>query len=568
MSSARIVRVVTDVAAVDRAFDYLVPEGVSLAVGDRVRVDLHGRSVRGWVVATDVLDEGRDLKPLKKWAGFGPPESFFEVAEWASRHYVTPLSRALAAASADRNVLSLPLVPPKPSLVAEKDYAAGVWELPPTTDPIEVIMSAYARTAEREGSLLVLVPTEGWATRLSARLAARGLPTAYLAENWPAARAGWPVVVATRNGCFAPTPLICGAVVFDADDEAYVSESSPTWEAARIVAKRCLMAQAPLWLCSPLPSPSTRALSTDQHVGEDGLGRWPQMTVIDRRNSDPRDGALSQETLRLADRVLHDGADGVRVAIVLQRLGAGRLLACRQCGDLFRCEQCREPESEIDGRLSCPHGHESREPFCRTCGATKPRVIRAGVTTLARDVGLQLGREVVEVTASTSEIPPGTDVVVGTEAIFRFVRRAGLVVFVDFDQYLLGQRERARRDAIYAVAKAARLVGGRREGRGQVVIQTRRGDDDVLRALLSADFAEIAAEENATAQLLGLPPFRALAEIGGAKGEAYATALHDAGVSVLRDGDRWFVQADTHDELCELLAKAPRPAGAMRLAIR
>jgi len=562
------VRVVTEVAAVDKAFDYIVPEGLTIGVGDRVRVDLHGRSVRGWVIAGDVPDEGRDLKPLKKWAGFGPPASLFPLAEWAAQHYVTPLSRALAAASAERNITALPTVPTKPPIESATDYAPGVWEIAPTTDPLEVILSAYATTRDDEGSLLVMVPTEGWAERLSARLVARGLPTAYLNENWSAVRAGWPIVVATRNGCFAPTPAICGAVIFDADDEAFVSESSPTWEAARIVAERCRIDVKPIWLCSSLPSPSTRALATEFHHGADAVGRWPQLTVIDRRLSDPRDGALSQETLRLADRALHDGEDGVRVAIVLQRLGAGRLLACRQCGELFRCAQCHEPESEEGGRVACQEQHESREPFCRSCGATKPRVIRAGVSTLARDVSLQLGREVLEVTATTSEIPAGTTVVVGTEAIFRFVRRAGIVVFVDFDQYLLGQRERARRDAIYAVAKAGRLVGGRRDGRGQVVIQTRRGDDDVLRALTSASFDEISASEHATAQLLGLPPFRALAEIGGAKGEAYATALREAGVSVLRDGERWFVQADSHEALRTLLAKAPRPSGAMRLAIR
>ena len=175
MSAARIVRVVTEVAAVDKAFDYLVPEGLTIGVGDRVRVDLHGRSVRGWVIAVNVPDEGRDLKPLKKWAGFGPPASLFPLAEWAAQHYVTPLSRALAAASAERNITALPTVPTKPPIESATDYAAGVWELAPTTDPLEVILSAYATTRDDEGSLLVMVPTEGWAERLSARLVARGL---------------------------------------------------------------------------------------------------------------------------------------------------------------------------------------------------------------------------------------------------------------------------------------------------------------------------------------------------------------------------------------------------------
>ena len=60
------------------------------------------------------------------------------------------------------------------------------------------------------------------------------------------------------------------------------------------------------------------------------------------------------------------------------------------------------------------------------------------------------------------------------------------MVFVDFDQYLLAPRESARRSALIAVAKAARLVGSRREGRGEVLVQTRR-HDDVIDALESGD---------------------------------------------------------------------------------
>ena len=50
VSAERAVRIITEVAAVDRPFDYLVTERTSrAAVGDRVRVDFNGRSVRGWV---------------------------------------------------------------------------------------------------------------------------------------------------------------------------------------------------------------------------------------------------------------------------------------------------------------------------------------------------------------------------------------------------------------------------------------------------------------------------------------------------------------------------------------
>jgi len=374
------------------------------------------------------------------------------------------------------------------------------------------------------------------------------------------------VIVGARGAAFAPTPRIAGVVVLDGDDDSYIAEQSPTWNAVRAVAHRAERDNAPLWITSPMPSPLLLDLFGSVNIDEDIEGRWPRIDVIDRRLSDPRDGALSQEALRAAHTAL-DSVEGVAVAVILQRLGAGRLLACRRCGELFRCETCGEPEVDVDGVLQCRQAHAPREPFCRDCGATKPRSIRSGVTTLARDVALQLGQPVLEVTATSETPPSNTRVVVGTEAIFRHVRRCGVVIFVDFDQYLLGTREEARRDAVYAVAKAGRLVGGRRDGRGLVVVQTRRGGDDVLQSLRVADFARFMQDEVVTAELLDLPPFGALAEIGGVAGPAYAAALHDAGVSVQAVGERFIVRAPSNGELRALLARAERPTGAMRLAI-
>jgi hypothetical protein len=99
------------------------------------------------------------------------------------------------------------------------------------------------------------------------------------------------------------------------------------------------------------------------------------------------------------------------------------------------------------------------------------------------------------------------------------------------------------------------------------VVQTRRGGDDVLQSLRVADFARFMQDEVATAELLDLPPFGALAEIGGVAGPAYAEALRGAGVSVQVVGDRFIVRAPSNGELRALLARAERPSGAMRLAI-
>ena len=73
----RVCRVVPDVTAVERVFDYLVPDALAarVRVGTIVRVPLHGRRVRGWVVADDVDARVRRSRLLELLAvvSEGPP---------------------------------------------------------------------------------------------------------------------------------------------------------------------------------------------------------------------------------------------------------------------------------------------------------------------------------------------------------------------------------------------------------------------------------------------------------------------------------------------------------------
>ena len=52
-SSLLVARVVPDVTGLDKEFDYVVPEVMHarIDVGSIVRMSLHGRRVRGWVVS-------------------------------------------------------------------------------------------------------------------------------------------------------------------------------------------------------------------------------------------------------------------------------------------------------------------------------------------------------------------------------------------------------------------------------------------------------------------------------------------------------------------------------------
>ena len=557
----------TEVAAVERPFDYLVTDATSqVGVGDRVRVDFNHRSVRGWVIGEAPVSA--ELKPLVKWLGYGPPPSLLELLAWAGVRWYGPLSRLLLASSPKRLVTQLPSVPVASALASSvlldaPQYAPGVIEVSPTTDPLSLILAAYEMTRERSGSLLVLVPTEAWATRLRGRLEQRGCAVASGDGEWDRVRAGWPVVVGARSTALAPVPQVCGAVVLDADDEAYRSQASPTWEVTSMLRERCARDNAPLWCTSTMPSAS---LVNDEPVQQwsDAAG-WPRIEVVDRRGSDPHEGVLGAAALGAAHRALR-GDDAVAVCVVLQRLGTGRLFACHRCGEVARCATCHQAEVDHDGQMACADLHELRANFCRQCGVTNLKPVRVGVTTLARDVANQLGQVVSEVTASSDADARLARVVVGTEAIWQRVRRCGVVIFVDFDQYLLAPRASARHRAVAAVGKAGRLVGSRREGRGAVVLQTRRGEDPVLASLVRGDVHDLVVEDVQTARLLSLPPYGAMAEVSGHGADAFVAAL-PATVRVSSGPSPFIVRAPDVSTLTSALASTTRPAGRLRVAV-
>jgi len=568
--AARAVRVITEVAAVDRPFDYSLSDATDqVSIGDRVRVDFNHRSVRAWVI--EEAQPSSELKTIKKWLGYGPPSSLLELLRWASERWYSSWSRFLLSASPHRIVTVLPRAPnaaPLSQLVRDSSVTLvpGVHQVAPTSDPLALVLGAYEMTRDAEGSLLVLVPNESWASRLRGRLEQRGCYVASGDEQWDRMRAGWPVVVGARGTALAPVPKVAGAVIIDADDESYRSSATPTWEAVAMLRERCRRDSAPLWCTSMIPSPSLID-GAGFHKDADLMNGWPRLEVIDRRSSDPRDGVLAREALDAAHRAL-TGEEKIAVAVILQRLGSGRLLACVSCGELARCAKCAQAEEEVDGQLACGERHELRARFCRACGSTNLKRLRGGVTTLARDLSAQLSQPVSEITAATDFSTGLARVVVGTEATWQRVRRCDLVIFVDFDQYLLAPRESARRSAINAVGKAGRLVGSRREGRGHVVLQTRRSDDAVVHALMNADFDTIIAEDIAEAELLGLSPYGASAEVSGEGAESFVEGLATSSVTVERTPTGYLVRASDVGTLTGTLRSAERPVQKLRVAVK
>ncbi len=492
-----------------------------MRVGAIVRVPLHGRRVRGWVIEDAVApDAGRSkLLDVLAVVSAGPPADVVALTEWIAWRWSGPRVAVLRSASAPNQVAVAsegadvgatgPAAEPGTS-----NFAARVLRQPPLVDRRAQVGALCAPS----GSTIVCVADAGRSRALAAYLTGQGRAVAMLhsfesdaarTQGWRRAADGECIVVGGRIAALAPVPDLRAVIVVDDADEALQEERSPTWHARDVLHERAMRAGVPFTVCSPVPT--VEAIVTadpgrpvEAPAPDVEIGGWPRVQVADRREEPPGSGLMS-EALASA---LHN-APGLAVC-VLNRRGRFRLLVCASCQHLLRWDKPDE-----------------RPLVCPDCGATKLRVLRAGVARVREELeALVPGARVAEVDTATVDVPEA-DIVVGTEAVLHraAVRRSkpALVAYLDLDQELLAPRYRAAAQAHWLLTRGAQLLSSRSRHETLMLLQTRIPDHVVVQAMVRGDPAAVAETEIEYRRTLAYPPFGALAELAGADDALAAT---------------------------------------------
>jgi primosomal protein N' (replication factor Y) len=437
-----------------------------------------------------------------------------------------------------------------------------VWEptvlrLPPAADRFPLVLEAC-----RRGNALVILPSVDEARSLGGRLRRAGVPVAVLPDEWAQARGG-ATVVGARSAAWAPVVDHAAVLVLDEHDEAHTQEPPPAGHARDVVIERARKAHVPCVLASPCPT--LEALDEGPLITPSRSAErqgWPLVDVVDLRKEDTgRTGLYSPRLVELLQ-------DGGRVVCVLNRKGRARLLACAACGEMATCERCAAALVQPDaGTLVCLRCDLTRPTVCSNCGGTRLKLLRVGVSRAAEELEALARTTVVEV---TGESEPGTlpdaRVYVGTEAVLHQVAHADVVAFLDLDQELLAPRYRAAEEALGLLARASRLLRGRREREGRLVLQTRLPDHEVVQAALHADPARVSDAERTRRQVLGYPPATAMAAVSGATADEYVLGVEGVDLLGPRDGT-WLLRAPDHATLLTALEAAPRPPGRLRVDV-
>jgi primosomal protein N' (replication factor Y) (superfamily II helicase) len=561
----RIARVHVDVEPLhlDRAFDYLVPDGVSVGVGQRVEVVFSGRRTLGLVVEvtdhTEVADA--QLRPLKRTLGDHPwvrPDELGTL-RWLADRTGAPLADVV------RHAL------PRRVIDVERGAAEAGWfptasrpssDPAPPADDLDEAWAGYGEdgrvlrdaVADGHGSFLWRpLPGEDLAARVGELVqlclaggrdalvvvpdpsspAADGVVAAAgdlavdvrgdlkqraLYRRWLEARTGRVrVVVGLRGVSLWPLERLGLAVVLDEANPALKERRSPRHHAREVVLERARRAGGVGLLVGTVPSAPAWRLLRERRVVPVTPTRDAERRARPRVTSVPDDGRTRTRLASEATRAIRTATRAGTYAVVLAaRRGEGRALVCRGCGERLACPTCA---SSLllgrDGSVLCEGcGWGARRlPACPGCGERRPVPLAAGAAWLGRELaqGTDVEVAVLEGHARTPPPPPAILVTTRGSVLDTPPGPVGAVVLADLDGSLRRPTLDAAEDTLRLAVQVASWAAHPRtravlpDG-GEVVVQSREPDHHAIDALVRWDPGAFWRTEVATRTTLRFPP--------------------------------------------------------------
>ncbi|HHP7239377.1 replication restart helicase PriA [Longibacter sp.] len=376
------------------------------------------------------------------------------------------------------------------------------------------------------------------------------------------------IAIGPRSAILAPLDNL-GLIVVDEEHESSYKQfdPAPRYHARDVAVMRAYLNDAVCVLGSATPSLESvmnaewgkyTRLDMPERV-PDSSGRsaeLPQVEIVDltlQKRKHQLEGALS-EPLRTAIRARIDR--GEQTILLQNRRGFAPVIECDDCGWAPLCRDCSVTmtlhKTRSGGRmLQCHYCGRTESPVqaCPECNSRDLHQIGTGTQRVEQELHdvfpdaevLRMDRDTTRKKhghhAILSQFRAGADILLGTQMIAKGLdfSRVTLVGVVDADVGLLLPDFRAEERTFQLLTQVAGRAG-RKDLRGEVILQTRNPDHAALQFAIDHDFDGFAASELEDRRALGYPPYGHLAtvEFRGPK-EPRVERLAENWTDMLRD---------------------------------
>src|SRR5438445_2330196 len=541
------------------SFAYRVPDGWTLAPGQRVVAPLRGASRVGMIVA---LRDGADarLKALDRVVDAEPvlSPSHLDLVHWIAAQSLSSVGSTCAALLPPPTTKRTPDAAPRRAADAATRTASDVSASPGGRPELLVGAGREKRLLERieaaKGAVLVITADIETAARWAQRLAKidrvvrldSGVPDEERAAAWSALRDGSAGLAAgTRSALLAPLPPPATLALIDEHEAAHKPPGPPRMHSRDVALERAAREPLALLLTSATPSVEAwwRAEAGLVDMPAREPGPWPAVSVADTR------GILRREPLTPSvSRAIREAlAARRRVFLAVSRLTSS--LACDGFGTVVRCTECA---------IALAYSRAAARLVCRLCAASHPLPDTCTACHGRRLSPFGWGAERVEhavrrrfPAARIARWDPdaargargeaqraaatAADVVIGTRSALRLFGPAslGLAAFVAPDQLLRAPDFRAGERTLGLAWAAAERVAAD----GALIIQSQNPEHYAFGAVARQNLHEFYQHELTFRAELGYPPFRRLAVVTTRAREAAETSrLAQAIGAALRGG--------------------------------
>jgi len=552
-------------------FDYVVPIGIEVRIGDRVMVPFGTRQRLGVVVEADAASALRaeELKSISAVRDDAPrlTADWLELMRFLSAYYQRPLGETVIGALPPR-MRSVKALPRK--VLQQATGASGtrfVESHTPTPDQVrvreriaaafgrfqpfllhgvtgsgktEIYLHLIAQVLGRGAQALVLVPEISLTPQLEARfrqafpetriaLLHSGLQDIARTSAWlEAARGEAGIVLGTRLAVLAPIPRLALLVVDEEHDTSFKQQEGLRYSARDAAVYRARLAGCPVVLGTATPSlESWHNFQTGRYerleLPERAApgARLPAVRLIDLQREAPQQGLAPSLIAAIGDRL----ARKEQSLVFINRRGYAPVLACEACGWTAGCERCtaRMVLHAVGRRLRCHHcGAESAIPrACPTCGNVDLKPMGRGTQRVEETLAATFpGARIVRIDRDSARrrdelartlegIRRGEgDILVGTQLLAKGHDFPNLtLVGVLNADAALLSTDYRAGERLFSVLEQVAGRAGRRERPGEVLVQTRYPSHPLYAALVRHDFAGFAESQLDERRAAGFPPF-------------------------------------------------------------
>ncbi|MEG1984207.1 MAG: primosomal protein N' [Oscillospiraceae bacterium] len=394
---------------------------------------------------------------------------------------------------------------------------------------------------------LVLVPEIALATQMIYRLKELfgtrvGIIHSSLSDSerqiqWENIKSGrYDVIVGTRSAVFAPIRRLGIIIIDEEQEQTFVSEQNPRFDACAVARFRAKENSAKLLLSSATPSVESyyyaktgvyNLVSLSERFGNMPL---PKVRVVDMRE-ELLAGNSHHISQYLKDEIDERIKRREQCILLLNRRGYRTISMCCKCKKIIKCESCDTP-LVIHKNRGCYVCHYCRKtyPIAEECGECGGKIKHAGIGTQKIEEELEslfpdarilrLDFDAVQKKNSLekhlSEFQNGEyDIIIGTQMIAKGLdfKNVTLVGVLSIDQLMLMPSFKANERTFSMLTQ---VVGrsGRGDKVGEAIIQTVDPENSIIKLAAKQDYESFYTNEIVSRKLHLYPPFCTLCSIG------------------------------------------------------